>query len=182
MACCIVGSMRSYHLWVVPSGETYQLLSGVIVRLSEEYGSPRFAPHVTVLGHLPGSEADILARARQLAERLSPYQIELTVPGMTEHYFQCLFLHVAPTAAVLNAHAQAVTVFSSPDAAPYMPHLSLLYGSFPLDMKQGIIKALPASLQLSFMVDRLLVIQAESDDPKDWTPIMTIRLATPSTV
>jgi hypothetical protein len=167
--------MLSYHLWVMPSGTSHDVLARTIVELSEQYQAPRFAPHVTLLGHLPGSEAEILARGMTLAQRLSPYEISLTVPGMTEHYFQCLFLHVEHTVAVQEAHSQAVSIFSPMDTAPYNPHLSLMYGTFPADLKQQIVKALPSGLALHFTVDRLQVIRAGSEDPRDWTVIRTIR-------
>jgi peptide/nickel transport system permease protein len=74
--------MSRYHLWVMPSGDAYDVLARTIVTLSEQYRSPRFPPHVTVLGHLPGSQSDILANARLLSNRLSPYDIQLTVPSI----------------------------------------------------------------------------------------------------
>jgi 2'-5' RNA ligase len=170
--------MLSYHLWVMPSGAAYDVLAKTIEGLSDRYHAPRFPPHVTLLGQLPGSEAQILACAAMLAGRLRPYDIRLTAPGMTEQYFQCLFLQVEPTEAVRNAHAHAVSIFSA-DPAPYSPHLSLMYGRFPAPLKQQIASALPSSLFLQFTVDRLEIIRASSEDPGEWDIIRAIRFGPP---
>jgi 2'-5' RNA ligase len=173
--------MLSYHLWVIPSGRAHDLLAGTIVKLSDQYRSPCFSPHVTLLGHLPGTEAEILSRAKMLARRLRPFQIDLTKAGTTDQYFQCLFLYVDCTVAIRDAHIQAVTMFSMADASPYTPHLSLMYGHFPGDLREQAASALPTSLKLEFVVNRLEVIRAGSEDPPDWITIESIPFGQGST-
>ena len=46
----------SYHLWLKPSGTIYDALSEMIEELAHTLGGPVFAPHVTLLGSLVGTE------------------------------------------------------------------------------------------------------------------------------
>jgi hypothetical protein len=52
-----------------------------------------------------------------------------------------------------------------------MPHLSLVYGSYPESRKQAIIRNLPPDVRTSFEVTNLSLIRADSSDPKDWHEI-----------
>jgi 2'-5' RNA ligase len=158
----------SYHLWLMPSGAAKDRLARTIAGLAQSYDAPRFEPHVTLLGNLPGTEADILSSASNLARDLQCFEIQPRTPGFTDRYFQCLFLHVEPTPSLLAAHITTRTVFSREDDTPYIPHISLMYGSYPVRVKQEIIATLPEHLLEPFSVDRLYLIRADSDDPKEW--------------
>jgi 2'-5' RNA ligase len=157
-----------YHLWLMPSGAVKDRLTGMIAALSRAYAAPVFEPHVTLLGNLPGTERDILSRISNLAHQLQSFEIRPAAPGFTDRYFQCLFLHIEAAAPLIAAHFRARATLSHTDDAPYMPHISLLYGCYPIHVKQDIVQALPKDLLEPFPVDRLYLIRADSDDPKDW--------------
>jgi 2'-5' RNA ligase len=126
-----------------------------------------FAPHVTLLGHLEGSEGEHQRRTEQLARELRPFPIVLTDASHGETYFQCVFLRVQESPALTNAHARARRVFDAPDRT-YMPHLSLVYGDYPVARKQTIIARLRAEFRTSFDASSVYLIKAGSEDPKDW--------------
>jgi 2'-5' RNA ligase len=163
-----------YHLWLTPWSGPYERLARTITELGRHHGAPLFEPHVTLLGHLPGTEVEIIQRVSRLAEDLHRLEMRLTAPGFSDEYFQCLFLHVEPSPPLLAAHAKARECFAPDCDVPYLPHLSLLYGHFSIDVKKEIIARLPKDLAGPFTVDRLDLIRADSDDPKDWHRLQTI--------
>ena len=171
-----VGPMIRHHLWLIPTGEPYEILSATIATLSRTYEAPLFEPHVTVLGNLPDSQAETVAEASHLAEQLRPYEIRLTMPECRDTYFQCLYLRVQETPPVMEAHAHARSIFHRQDDPPYLPHLSLLYGWYSVELKQQIIAALPSTLCTDFIVTTVHVIRGEDDDPKTWTRLAEIPL------
>jgi 2'-5' RNA ligase len=75
----------------------------------------------------------------------------------------------------MNAHELARRLFVK-DPSPYMPHLSLLYGDYSIELKDKITSTLSQTLRLTFTVDTFDLIQARSEDPKDWTSILTVPL------
>jgi 2'-5' RNA ligase len=166
----------TYHLWLKPAGAAYDVLDGAIRELARELGAPVFAPHVTLLGHLEGSEGEHQRRIALLARELRPFPVVLTDASHSDAYFQCLFLRVQESAAVRDAHARARRVFGQPDRA-YMPHLSLVYGVYPADRKRAIIAGLQPELRTSFDASTVYLIKAESEDPKDWHEISNVPFA-----
>lgn len=161
----------SYHLWLKPADSAYDLLVETIRQLARELGAPVFEPHITLLGHLEGSEQDHIARTRQLARELQPFQVVLTEPSYQNEYFQCLFMRVQQTPAVMNPNALARRVFRQPGEA-YMPHLSLVYGLYPEARKKQVIARLRPDVRTSFEVSDVYLIKADSGDPEDWHEIL----------
>jgi len=166
----------TYHLWLQPSGKIYDILAKTIAELSNAYQAPFFEPHVTLLGSLPGTEEEITGRSSQLGTSLQPFDIQLTEPAYGDQYFQCVFLKVQETLAMMNAHELAKRLFAK-DPSPYMPHLSLLYGHYSIERKDKIAATIPETLQLRFTVDTIDLIRAGSEDPKDWLPILSVPLS-----
>jgi 2'-5' RNA ligase len=166
--------MNRYHLWLMPSGALYGLLADTIKELSQTYQAPRFDPHVTLLGSLPGSEPEIVTHAARVAQDLAPFEVRVNGPAFTEHYFQCLFLRVEKSRQLVDAHAKAGARFEQGTDAPYQPHLSLLYGRYSRELKERIIAGLSPQLAGRFTVTHLDLIRATSDDPQDWMRIQSI--------
>src|SRR5574337_1324526 len=85
---------KGYSLWLVPGEPALSLLASAISRLSREYSTPRFKPHITLLGGIALQEANALAKLALLARTLEPFPIELGEIGFLDEYFRCLFVRV----------------------------------------------------------------------------------------
>lgn len=169
-------SSASYHIWLKPSGSAYELFAKTIRELAYALNAPVFEPHVTLLGHLAGTEQEHVRRTKQLARELHPFQIVLTEPSYRNEYFQCLFMTVQRSPAVINANVLARHVFRREKEA-YMPHLSLVYGLHPQARKREAIANLPSDVRTSFEVSAVYLIKADSHDPKDWREMLVIPMS-----
>jgi 2'-5' RNA ligase len=167
-------TVTTYHLWLKPTGASYEVLAELVGDLAKKLSAPVFEPHVTLLGHLDGSERDHIQRARELGERLAPFWIALGNASYQSEYFKCLFLKVNESAPIMTAHAITCDVFQR-TRDKYMPHLSLVYGAYPEERKREIIAGLSRRpVRASLPVRSVYLIRAESEDPKDWSEILTI--------
>lgn len=169
----------TYHLWLRPSGRAQDLLGTAIQTLAHRLQAPVFEPHVTLLGNLIGTEHELLVRTERLAEKLQPLPITLTEPSYREEYFQCLFLKVKETPSILDAHTAARNLFGHEHGPAYMPHLSLVYGLYPAELKQEVIAGLSSDLRMTFDATVLSLIRADSHDPKGWHELCAMRLGGP---
>jgi 2'-5' RNA ligase len=160
-----------YHLWLNPPREASDQFAGVIRQLALELNAPTFEPHITLLGNLNGSEADHMARSKELARRLSPVPVTVSGPACGDDYFHCVFLVVDMTPPVFHAQALARQIFHQEEDNRYRPHISLVYGRYSESRKKDIIARLPASLCLPFEASHLSLIRAGSEDPKDWQKV-----------
>lgn len=163
---------QSWSLWLVPEDEIYRSLSHTIARLADTYDAPRFEPHVTLLGILAGAEAHLLEQSARLAELMQPCPVQLSSPDHTEAYFQCLFLRVEPTAELLEAHRQAKRIFGRADLPTYEPHISLMYGSYPVETRQSIIARLGTELEGEFTAEHFHLYNT-SGSPHSWRRVQT---------
>jgi 2'-5' RNA ligase len=156
----------TYHLWLKPSGSTYDSLAATIWELAQELNAPLFEPHVTLLS-LEGTEREHVRRTAELAGQLEPFPVVLTGLSYGSGYFQCLFANVEQTTPVMSANIVAKQVFDQAEKA-YTPHLSLVYGLYPEERKREIITRLQSRIRVSFEANAIHLIKAQSSDPKDW--------------
>lgn len=162
-----------YALWLMPTGQAYRRLARRILSLSRQYSTPRFEPHVTLLSGITAPEQEAHSLSATLAGRLEPLEIRLAEIGFLDEYFRCLFLRVLPTDALMNAHQAAKEVFGLRKQPPYMPHLSLIYGNLPIDVKKKIASG--PSTGLSFEVSSIHLYSV-SGPLADWRPAGTFSL------
>ena len=159
-----------FALWLMPSGTAHARLAQLITELAREWSGPRFDPHVTLLGGITGETAKIVGQCEQLAASLRPFEIHLTEPGHLDDYYRSLFIHVAHSPPLLQANTQAREVFNCSGDPNYLPHVSLLYGNHPAELKERIIAKRVVGRNLKFSVARLFLIDL-AGEPQDWTRI-----------
>jgi 2'-5' RNA ligase len=164
------GATPTYHLWLKPSGSAHEVLAGTIQRLARELQVAAFEPHVTLLAYLDGTEREHGLRTAELAERMAPYQCVLSRAAYLDEHFRSLFMLVDPAPAIMSCHAMAAQAFGKA-AEPYMPHVSLVYGSFPESRKLEIIRTLLPEVRTSFLVNSVILLRSDSMEPKDWHEI-----------
>ncbi len=163
----VLHSAHAYSIWLKPAGEVRAGLAGIISRLSREYSTPLFEPHVTLIGGLTGQEEELIAQTRQLAGQLRPFVVQLGEVGRLDEFYRCLFIRVQETEPVMKANAQARKVFQRESDDKYMPHLSLLYGNLPPAVKEEIMAQIGRRFRRSFPVDRIHLVSTQGE-PKDW--------------
>lgn len=154
---------KGHSLWLMPTGEAYDKLSGLIKRLAEEYNAPLFEPHVTLLGKAMQSEEDVLKRAEQLASGQKPFPITLNTVDYQDFYFRTLFVRAERTDLLRALHDRAKEVFAMQDIPDYMPHLSLMYGNFPEAVKEQIIKAVGRDQTTEFTANSVHLFKTDGE-------------------
>lgn len=161
---------QTYHHWFKPSGVAYDVLARTIRDLARNLNAPTFEPHISLIGNLDGTEEAIIQKTEQLASQLEPFTATLTKASYRDTHFNCLFMLVEQTPPLMQAHRVASEFFHKPPQ-DFMPHVSLVYGSYPESRKQFIIANLPDDVRTSFEVTMLYLVRANSPDPKDWQEI-----------
>jgi 2'-5' RNA ligase len=154
---------KGHSLWLMPTGEAYHELSGLIKTLAEEYHGPVFEPHVTLLGEVRQSDDEILRRAAQLASGQQPFPIIVRTVEYQDFYFRALFVRAERTDPLQALYNRAKEIFAMPDIPEYMPHVSLMYGNFPQLVKEQIIKAIGRDHTTEFTVSSVHVFKNDGE-------------------
>lgn len=170
-------STPHYALWLLPPPPERARLRELIRTLAQQHGTPVFEPHVTLLGGIDDAQPTALAATAALARRIAPLRIRLGEIGQRDSYFQCLFVHAIPDAALLQAHRLAREAFARREDAEFLPHLSLVYGILDQPQKAAIVAQLGGRLDGEFLVEELALIGYRKDDqPRGWRPVATFTL------
>jgi 2'-5' RNA ligase len=155
-------------VWLVPEGDVRQRLAAAIAELGRRHGTPSFEPHVTLLGGIAGGEAEVLRRGALLAASLRPLAVRLVALRRSDEYFRRVFLEAEGSPELLAAHERASDLLGARDRAPFLPHLSLVYGRLAAEDASAAEEALHAlTLPLTFEARRLEVHLTEGAVP-DW--------------
>ena len=170
-----IPASTGYSIWLMPSGQVRDELSKTISHLSNQYATPVFQPHVTLLGDLAGNEAEISSQVQQLASRLRPFQITLTTVDCLPAYFHCLFVRAEETPALAEANQMARLIFHREQDAKFMPHLSLMYGNFSAETKRQIVQTLGREFSIAFPV-KTIHLYSTNGEPKEWHPVQEFEI------
>ncbi len=156
--------MTKISLWLVPSGEAYRTLSEIIGRLSRQYKTVSFEPHVTLVPDVEKSPQEVIRITSLLSRSLRPFMVHMTDAGCSDDFYMSLFLKVEQTKEVMNANALARKTFSKLEES-YDPHLSLIYGNLDSREKEKILNNL-GKIDISFEANQLWIV----GDPADHWP------------
>mgnify|MGYP001597484420 CR=1 FL=1 len=157
-----------YSMWLIPTGKTYEELRQIIYNLSQRHSSPIFEPHITLIGKLFGEERDLVEKTRQLAFNVSPFDIRLNGLDLkySEEYFKSLFIDIEKTPKIIAANKKAKQVFNQEDGN-YRPHLSLVYGNFPMRLKNEMISEIGDNINLEFRAQKIHLFSTYGE-VKNW--------------
>ena len=136
-------------------------LAGLITRLAVRFGGPDFEPHVTLLPGLAGSYESVLTVAAELAGRTPPLEIRPTRGDHRDEFFRCLFLEVALTRELEATHELARRLFKVRFEAPFLPHLSLVYGWLAEPEKERALGEIAGEVLGAFRVNTLDVFHTD---------------------
>jgi len=160
-----------YHLFFLPQGKLFDDLQNIINALAEKYDGVKFEPHATLLARIPkAEETDLIAKTKQLAGIMKPFEIEAKEIYTEDAYFRALYCKAEPNVALESYHKKALEMFGMQDANIYVPHVSLYYGNVPQSTKDGMISSLSLPAIVKFLVDRVYLYRTEGET-KNWVKI-----------
>jgi 2'-5' RNA ligase len=154
---------KGHSLWLMPIGDAYDKLLGLIKRLAQEYKTPLFVPHVTLLGETMQSDNDVLKRAEQLVSGQKPFPVTLRTVDYQDFYFRSLFVRADRTEPLLSLYNRAKDIFEMQDIPFYMPHLSLMYGNFPRLVKEKIISGIGSDQLTEFTANSVYLFKTDGE-------------------
>lgn len=173
----------SYSIWLMPKGDVLNKFSELIIKVSDEYNSPKYQPHVTLLGGLVGfTKEEVMSKASELAKSIEPFTITLTevtypasYPNDHEAYYRSLCILAERTQPLMKANELARKMFSREGDLSFNPHLSIMYGPFPAETKEEIISKVGREFNVSFEATSIYLWSGKGL-PHEWKLIKKIPL------
>ena len=159
---------EKYSLWLMPEADLCNELRSLILKISNELNSPAFVPHLTLIGCVEKPKEDVSLRADQLVQLIKPFKIKLGKIDFLDEYFRCVFIRTEETKELIRANDIARRFFSLENQPKFMPHLSLMYGNFPIEVKKKIASRIGEYFNAEFVV-KCLHIYETSKKPEEWS-------------
>jgi len=175
--------MRAHgvSLWLVPDGPEAQAIAALIGELSARFGTPTFAPHVTLMGGIGVDPEEAVTTAGELAAGLSDLSVRFEGLEHSGDYFRALVVRVAPDLPILDARRHAQGAFPSEPVGPFVPHLSLLYGTVPVETRRHLAAEVRESAPASIVMRHLDVVATEGT-VAEWRRLARLPLSGPAGV
>ncbi|MDO8573164.1 MAG: 2'-5' RNA ligase family protein [Candidatus Daviesbacteria bacterium] len=155
-----------YTINIIPPAGIYDKFDEIIKKLAGKYGTFKFAPHITVLGQASDSKETAIKLMEQVTSNQKPFTVTLNKVGFQDFFFRALYVLAEKTAPLAELHRKAKMIFNK-EAAPYMPHLSLLYGDFAPEIKEKIIQEIGSEQPTTFIVSSLHLFRTEGES-NEW--------------
>ena len=160
--------IRRYSVCLFPTGDIYERIHQIILKLSAEFGSPAFKPHVTLIPQLKLPYETIVEGLHKISKKIAPLKIDLGDVQFENTIFTSLYVRAKKTPELELASQLAKQTFNRDDDDPFRPHLSLLYGQFPESVKSNIISEIGAAFSVEFEVQEMSIVDS-SGSYLDWT-------------
>ena len=161
-----------FSLWMVPEGDEQRRLADLIESLARRFGRPVFEPHVTLLAGVREAQRDVVARAEALWRTREALPLRFIGLETDDTYFRALYLRVDPGPELLALHEAARGAFGRGDDPPYVPHLSLMYGTPP---PASVVEALRPPSPAGFEA-RTLDVYSTEGPVESWRRVHRLRV------
>lgn len=161
-------------LWLMPCPKDHAFLASLVSELASSFGTPIFAPHLTLRGDTDATFERLHDDVRAAASALEPFAEPITSIETTGAFFRAFYVRFAVSVPLDKLKRR----LDPEGIEDFMPHVSLLYGNLP-----EVVKA-PAAAEFTqrlagraITFDRICVVRSGQDIPiADWTIQATVPL------
>lgn len=165
---------RIHSLWLMPTSSDEALLSGIVGELSGRFGTPLFAPHMTLQGDTETTPAALERAIMAAASAVETFSEPVSVVEGSDAYFRSFYARFAVSPAL----AKLKQALDPAGYESFMPHVSLLYGPVEAAAKAAAIAEIDARLAgRPIRFDRIGIVTSGQDVPiADWRVVSSVVL------
>lgn len=169
-----VASAQEYSIWLSSSSSEFKEVSTKTEGLCKIFGTPCFAPHVTVVPDLKGTLKEITVIAKSLAKQTRPLQANFTgIEWTPDNFWRSFYLKAEDTPEFHRLYDDTCAIAGKCQTWPY--HMSLMYVK-PQEVDREILrKALTGRFPKTLVLD-LLQVCTSGNMPEKWTCPVAIKL------
>jgi len=147
---------------------------GLVRELSDRFGTPFFAPHLTLRGDTAQPLAELEGAIEAAAQQAEPFSEPVACVEGSDAFFRSFYARFAiclPLATLKRA-------LDPEGLGSFMPHVSLLYGPVEAAAKAEAIGEIDRRLAgRPIRFDRIGVVTSGQDVPiADWRVVSSVRL------
>lgn len=164
---------KGYSIWLMFKNEDEIKLQNIINELSEEFSSPLFKPHVTLLSGIE-TEEDLREKFSKVIENLNSFDIKIKDIKCSEEFYKSLFLEVEIDEYLNSLYLKAVDTFNFElQPLKFQPHISLLYSDNYNSKKNMAAKRIENLKNVKLTVNKIALVRTNGC-PSEWRELINI--------
>jgi len=169
----VAKNTRGHSIWLIPTNPEYEYLQNLISQLSEREGTPKFSPHITLLGQLPQKVEWIKTKLIEFTQKLEPFQLSFSYIGMFDQYFRSIIMHTHLNPFLEDLHLRATRHFEITNNNTFVPHLSLLYSQLELHSKKMLMESMHIGFPLTVTITEVVLVETNGG-PDQWREVVSV--------
>lgn len=165
---------QGYSIWL-ELGRSREDVGKLIRRISRNYGTPEFHPHITLAGQTGSGKKTLVEKTSWLASVTDPFKVKCKQFGFDEGaFFKAFYFEVTPGNPLTDLRKLAEESFSMSDQ-PFLPHISLMYGYPDAETRNALTTEL--GNRLPFVADVTGISVVKTDGPvAQWKTVRAFEL------
>jgi 2'-5' RNA ligase len=167
-----------YSIWLMPEAAWEQEFSAIVDELATRFSTPRFRPHLTIVGGRPFDRADLKRRLSAAVAGTAPIEAAILDVAVGDAFFRSFYALFPAEGALRELKRRTDLAVLGAEAAEFMPHVSLLYG--PVAPRAKAEAALPLRTRLTdrrVRFERIEIVRSGDEVPIDeWETVETFAL------
>jgi 2'-5' RNA ligase len=162
----------------MPAADDEKVLTELVGELADRFGSPLFAPHLTLMSDRPGDPSTMTALCREVASDFAPFAAQIAAVETGPAFFRSLYARFAAMGPIAKLRQRVEAALSFQPETPFMPHISLAYGLAEGDAKESVRRELAQGLVgRPVHFDRIGVVHSADTIPvAEWRVVATLPL------
>lgn len=167
-------TVRIHSLWLMPAPADEAMLAGIVSDLSGRFGTPLFAPHLTLQGDTKTTPEVLEPAITAAAGAVEAFAEPVSCVEGSDAYFRSFYARFTVSPAL----AKLKQALDPAGFASFMPHVSLLYGPVEAEAKAAAIAEINARLAgHTIHFDRIGIVTSGQDVPiADWRVVASVSL------
>jgi hypothetical protein len=117
-----------HSIWLMPAVEDCAMLTGIVDGLAEQFGSPRFQPHLTLVEDMERPAEELAPLVAEVAAGVPAFSTPVVEIGMSDLFFRSFYARFEAKGSLLDLKKRAIARIAASAIEDFMPHISLAYG------------------------------------------------------
>ncbi len=168
-----------YSVWLMPDAAWARELKTIVEDLAGRFSTPRFQPHLTLIGGQPFDCEDLKRRLAPAVTGVATVARPILDVVTGDAYFRSFYALFGAEGGLGDLRRRVNVAVLGADPGNFMPHVSLLYGAVepgPKDAAAAKVRAAVTGRTVTF--DRVEIVRSGDDVPiEDWESVAAFALA-----
>lgn len=168
-----------YSVWLMPDAAWAREFKAIVEDLAGRFSTPRFAPHLTLIGGQPFDREDLRRRLAPAVTGVAAVARPILDIVTGDAFFRSFYALFGAEGGLGDLRMRVNVAVLGADPGTFMPHVSLLYGAVEPGPKAAAAAEVRTALKgRTVLFDRIEIVRSGDDVPiEDWESVAVFPLS-----